>query len=159
MRRLIVVFVCASLSSSANSVAQSTPSQPRNSTVRREVLAAEGALERALIKMDQKALDSLYAADLESRHWSGARDTKQSWLGFIVDSITYKRHTPHIDHMEFYPNTVWVSGTMISESKLRGTASFETEALAFGHLWVNEDGRWRLREQAGRKAQSAKAAP
>jgi hypothetical protein len=30
--------------------------------------------------MDRGALDKLYADDLESRHWSGARDTKASWL-------------------------------------------------------------------------------
>ena len=130
---------------------QSTPTHPAGNDPRVEVMAAERALEAALIKMDRVALDRLYAKDLESRHWSGARDTKESWLRFIVDSITYQRHSPRIEHVEIYPNVAWVSGTMISVAKLRGTSSFEAESLSFGHLWVKDGEQWRLREQAGRK--------
>jgi hypothetical protein len=61
--------------------------------------------------------------------------------------------------MEFYPNAVWVSGTMLSVSRLLGTTSYETETLAFGHLWVRDEGQWRLREQAGRKAHATARAP
>ena len=130
--------------------AQSQPLRS-DSAVRVQVLAAEAALERALIRMDRQALDTLYADDLESWHWSGSRDTKTSWTAFIFDSITYRRHSPRIDHLDLYPNAAWVSGVMSSEAKLKGTQAFEVESLAFGHLWVSDGHRWRLREQTGRK--------
>jgi Domain of unknown function (DUF4440) len=139
--------------------AQSSPLRSPPTDPRTDILAAERSLETALIKMDRGALDRLYADDLESRHWSGARDTKASWLRFIVDSITYKRHSPQIDRMEVYPNAVWASGTMISVAKLLGTSKFEAESLLFGHLWVKDGNRWRLREQAGRKLEHSPRKP
>jgi hypothetical protein len=141
----------ASLLASVHAGAQAHPIRPSGTDPRSDILAAERALETALVRMDRGALDKIYANDLESRHWSGTRDTKASWLRFIVDSVTYQRHSPQIDRMEIYPNAAWVSGTMISVSKLRGTSQFEAESLRFGHLWVRDGDRWRLREQAGKK--------
>ena len=159
MKARITLLAVTLLLASVRAGAQAPQVRSTRGNPRSDVLAAERALETALIRMDRGALDRLYADDLESRHWSGARDTKASWLRFIVDSITYQRHSPRIDHVEIYPNAVWVSGRMISVAKLRGTSSFETESLLFGHLWVKDGDQWRLREQAGRKLEQPRRAP
>ncbi len=150
MRRMWLALLLASVGLAGRGLAQQDAKPPSDALVRKRIHAAEADLQGALVAEDRKALDTLYADDFEWRHWTGERDTKESWLRFLRDSVTYEQHLARPQRITIYTRAVWVSGLLTVRGRYRGESNDFAYRLQYGRLWVEDNGRWRVREQVTR---------
>jgi hypothetical protein len=147
---MLLLYILAATLAPPPAHTQEPARLPPDSVTRRVVLAAEAALERALVAKDRAALDTLYADDFEWRHWDGTRDTRDTWLDFLADSVSYREHTARPEGIEIYTHAAWVSGLLTSRGRYAGEAQDFGYTLRYARLWVEDRGRWRVREQLSR---------
>ncbi len=108
-----------------------------------EVLAAEDLRYRAMLDSDLDALDRLCADELSYAHSSGARDTKDEYLGKVRSGYYRYLGVEHpVERVEVVGDTAIVIGRMTSDLLVGGTPkTIDNLALA---VWVRRDGGWQL---------------
>jgi len=148
--RCVLVLCTLAVAAAHPARGQETPPPIDEPAVRRQLLAAEAALERAIVAKDGVALDTLLSAEFRWRHLDGSEDTKATWLAFLRDSIEYRAHTAEPTQVTVYQRAAWIAGRLTSRGRYRGAATDYAYTLAYGRLWVQENGHWRVRDQVSR---------
>ncbi len=107
------------------------------------VLAAEDRRYRAMLDADPDALEELCADELSYAHSSGARDTKDEYLGKVRSRYyVYLRIDHPVERVEVVGDTAIVVGRMTADILVRGTPkTIDNLALA---VWTRASGTWRL---------------
>jgi hypothetical protein len=107
------------------------------------VLAAEDRRYRAMQDADLTTLDELCADELSYAHSSGARDTKDEYLGKIRSGYYVYRRIDHpVERVELVGDTAIVVGRMTADIEVQGVPkTIDNLALA---VWTRASGAWRL---------------
>jgi ketosteroid isomerase-like protein len=107
------------------------------------VLAAEARRYRAMVDGDLAALDELLAPGATYAHSSGARDTKDEYLGKLRSRYYVYRRAEHpVERVEVAGDAAVVVGRMTADVDVDGVPkTIDNLALA---VWTRSDGTWRL---------------
>ena len=107
------------------------------------VLDAEDRRYRAMVDGDLDALEALLAPGASYAHSSGARDTKEEYLGKLRSRYYVYRRAEHpVERVEVAGDAAIVIGRMTSDVEVDGVAKhIDNLALA---VWTRADGTWRL---------------
>jgi ketosteroid isomerase-like protein len=107
------------------------------------VLAAENRRYRAMQDADLAALEELCADGLSYAHSSGARDTKDEYLGKVRSGYYVYRRIDHpVERVEVVGDTAIVVGRMTADIDVQGVPkTIDNLALA---VWTRASGGWRL---------------
>ena len=109
----------------------------------RAVLAAEDRRYRAMTDADLATLDALCAEELSYAHSSGARDTKDEYLGKLRSGYYVYRRIDHpVERVAVVGDTAVVVGRMTADLDVDGTPkTIDNLALA---VWTRATGHWQL---------------
>jgi len=109
----------------------------------RAVLAAEDRRYAAMLDADVPALDALCAAELSYAHSSGARDTKEQYLGKVRSGhYVYRRVEHPVERVAVVGDSALVVGRMTADVDVAGEPrTIDNLALA---VWTRAPGRWQL---------------
>ncbi len=108
------------------------------------VMSAERVWSKALVANDVATLDRVMAADLTYGHASGKTDTKRTYLARIQSgaqkylSFQYDPGTT----VRVYGDTAVLNG--VAQVSSRTDGKDDTLHLRFLHVYVKQDGDWRL---------------
>ena len=107
------------------------------------VLAAEDRRYRAMQDADLAVLDELCAAQLSYAHSSGARDTKDEYLGKVRSRYYVYRRVDHpVERVAVVGDTAIVVGRMTADLDVDGVPkTIDNLALA---VWTRGAGSWQL---------------
>ncbi len=107
------------------------------------VLAAEDRRYQAMRAADLTTLDELCADALSDAHSSGARDTKDEYLGKVRSAYYVYRRIDHpVERVEVLGDTAIVVGRMTADIEVQGVPkTIDNLALA---VWTRASGAWRL---------------
>ena len=104
-----------------------------------DVKHAEAEWARALVAGDERALDAIYADDLVYIHSNGSIDTKQEWLGHLVEGrIDFSSATPRESQVRLYGDTAIVNALydMVLNTRLM--------TIQYLTVYVKTEGNWRI---------------
>ncbi|MGY1695660.1 MULTISPECIES: nuclear transport factor 2 family protein [unclassified Geodermatophilus] len=109
----------------------------------RAVLAAEDRRYRAMQDADLAVLAELCADELSYAHSSGARDTKDEYLGKVRSGhYVYRRIDHPVERVAVVGDSALVVGRMTADLDVDGVPrTIDNLALA---VWTRASGRWRL---------------
>ncbi len=109
----------------------------------RAVLAAEDRRYQAMLDADLTILDALCADELSYAHSSGARDTKDQYLGKVRSGYYVYRRIDHpVERVAVVGDSALVVGRMTADLDVDGTPkTIDNLALA---VWTRASGPWRL---------------
>jgi hypothetical protein len=109
----------------------------------RAVLAAEDRRHQAMLDADLTTLDALCADELSYAHSSGARDTKDQYLGKVRSGYYVYRRIDHpAERVAVVGDTAVVVGRMTADLDVDGTPkTIDNLALA---VWTRASGQWQL---------------
>jgi hypothetical protein len=109
----------------------------------RAVLAAEDRRYRAMLDADLAVLDQLCAPELSYAHSSGARDTKDEYLGKVRSGYYVYRRADHpVERVAVLGDTAIVVGRMTCDLDVDGVPkTIDNLALA---VWTRVTGSWQL---------------
>ncbi len=109
----------------------------------RAVLAAEDRRYRAMQEADLATLDAVCADELSYAHSSGARDTKDEYLGKVRSRYyVYLRIDHPVERVEVAGDAALVVGRMTADLEVEGTPkTIDNLALA---VWTRASGDWKL---------------
>ena len=107
------------------------------------VLDLEDRRYQAMIDADLDTMDRLCADELSYAHSSGARDTKDEYLGKIRSGYYVYRRIDHpVERVEVVGDTAIVVGGMTADIEVQGVPkTIDNLALA---VWTRASGAWRL---------------
>jgi hypothetical protein len=107
------------------------------------VLAAEDRRYQAMLEGDLAALEEMFADELSYAHSSGARDTKDEYLGKLrTRYYVYKSATHPVERVEVVGDVAIVVGRMTSDLLVDGTPkTIDNLALA---VWTRASGDWKF---------------
>ncbi|MFF0284464.1 nuclear transport factor 2 family protein [Rhodococcus aetherivorans] len=108
-----------------------------------QVLSLEERRCRAMIDGDVRTLESLLSGRLWYSHTSGARDTRDSYLGKIRDGlIVYRDIRREVHAVEAWPGGVMVLAQVRVDGHVARTpVTLDSATLT---VWRPEEGCWRL---------------
>jgi ketosteroid isomerase-like protein len=112
-------------------------------TDEQQVLAAEDRRYRAMQDADLTTLDQLCADELSYAHSSGARDTRDEYLGKVRSGYYVYRRIDHpVERVEVLGDTAIVVGRMTADIEVQGVAkTIDNLALA---VWTRTPDGWRF---------------
>jgi hypothetical protein len=64
--------------------------------------------------------------------------------------VTYREHTARPQSVAIFAHAAWLAGRRTTRGRYLGEAKDFGYTLRFARLWVEENGRWRVREQVSR---------
>ena len=109
----------------------------------RAVLAAEDRRYQAMLDADVTTLDALCVDELSYAHSSGARDTKDQYLGKVRSGFYVYRRIDHpVERVAVVGDTAIVVGRMTADLR-SGGAEKTIDCLAVA-VWTRSAGTWRL---------------
>jgi hypothetical protein len=107
------------------------------------VLAADDRRFQAMLDGDVATLDALFDDGLSYAHGSGARDTKEEYLGKIRSGYyVYTRADHPVERVEVVGDTAIVVGRMTADVAVEGAP--KTIANLSLTVWTRASGDWRL---------------
>jgi hypothetical protein len=109
----------------------------------RAVVAAEDRRYQAMQDADLATLDALCADELSYAHSSGARDTKDQFLGKVRSGYYVYRRIDHpVERVAVVGDSAVVVGRMTADLDVDGTPkTIDNLALA---VWTRASGQWQL---------------
>jgi hypothetical protein len=109
----------------------------------RAVLAAEDRRYAAMLDADLTTLEALCADELSYAHSSGARDTRDQYLGKVRSGYYVYRRIDHpVERVAVVGDSALVVGRMTADLDVEGIPrTIDNLALA---VWTRASGTWRL---------------
>jgi ketosteroid isomerase-like protein len=107
------------------------------------ILAAEKNWAKAVMALDFKALDEIYSDDLIYAHSTGIVETKKEYLDKLKQG-TQKYSL--IQHENITVRSLGNAAIAHANVRMKGTGAmgpFDSKLMMI-HVWVQQDGKWRL---------------
>lgn len=107
------------------------------------ILAAEKNWAKSVMAMDFKALDEIYSDDLIYAHSTGVTETKQQYLDKLKQGT---QKYALIEHQNTTIKTFGNSAITHGNVRMKGTGAmgpFDSKLMMI-HVWVMQNGKWRL---------------
>lgn len=130
MRLIMILSVVAGLSMAADKSADA-------------VKAAEKAWAVATVAGNEATLKQILADDLTYTHSTGETDTKAVFIDNLKGARKYHKVNHESMDVRLYGNTAVLTATAQVETSQKG-GSVNPAHLRFIHLWVLQNGRWRM---------------
>ncbi len=108
-----------------------------------EVVAADQAWAKAIMKMDYPALEKLLGEELVYTHSTGIIDTKRQYIDSLKSGLQKYNSVEHIEpKVQVHGNTAVLTSGLKMDTTTKGAQ--QVASFRVIHVWVKRGGSWQL---------------